>query len=192
MNTKINLLRAFAGECQARMRYEMAADIAKQQKLPIIQAIFKFTADQEKQHAEIFYDHLKTIFKEENITMDEAGYPVDVQNDLAYLLNQASIHEEEEATSIYKAFGEEAKKEGYLEVASSFFMIADIEQFHHERFKKYKELLESGTLFTGDATEKWMCLNCGFIYEGSVAPEKCPVCKEEQGYYIRLKEAPFY
>lgn len=192
MNTKMNLLRAFAGECQARMRYEMAADVAKKQKLPILEAVFKFTADQEKQHAEVFYNHLKNIFHEENVTMDQAGYPVDLQTDLVYLLNQAALHEEQEATSIYTTFGEEAKKEGYLEVASSFFMISDIEQFHHQRFKKYKDLLESGTLFTGETTEKWMCLNCGFIYEGSVAPEHCPVCKQVQGYYIRLKEAPFY
>lgn len=192
MNTKMNLLRAFAGECQARMRYEMAASTAKKQQLPIIQAVFKFTADQEKQHAEIFYNHLKNIFHEENITIDGAGYPVDIQDDLAYLLKQAATHEEEEATSIYTAFGEEAKKEGYLEVATSFFMIADIENFHHQRFKKYQQLLESGTLFTGENTERWMCLNCGFIYEGSVAPEKCPVCKHVQGYFIKLKEAPFY
>lgn len=192
MNTKMNLLRAFAGECQARMRYEMAASTAKKQQLPIIQAVFKFTADQEKEHAEIFYNHLKNIFHEENINIDGAGYPVDIQDDLAYLLKQAATHEEEEATSIYTAFGEEAKKEGYLEVATSFFMIADIENFHHQRFKKYQQLLESGTLFTGENTERWMCLNCGFIYEGSVAPEKCPVCKHVQGYFIKLKEAPFY
>lgn len=192
MNTKMNLLRAFAGECQARMRYEMAASTAKKQQLPIIQAIFKFTADQEKEHAEIFYNHLKTIFHEENINIDGAGYPVDVQDDLCYLLKQAALHEEEEATSIYTSFGEEAKKEGYLEVAASFFMIADIENFHHQRFKKYQQLLESGTLFTGENTECWMCLNCGFIYEGSVAPEICPVCKHVQGYYVKLKEAPFY
>lgn len=192
MNTKMNLLRAFAGECQARMRYEMAASEAKKQKLPIIEAVFKFTANQEKEHAEIFYHHLKTIFQEENVTIDSAGYPVDVQTDLLYLLQQAAKHEQEEATSIYTSFGEEAKKEGYLEVASSFFMIGDIEQFHHQRFKKYQQLLQSGTLFSGETTERWMCLNCGFIYEGSEAPGICPVCKHVQGYFIKLSEAPFY
>lgn len=190
--TKMNLLRAFAGECQARMRYEMAASVAKKQKLHILEGVFKFTANQEKEHAEIFYNHLKTIFKEENVTIDGAGYPVDVQDDLVYLLKQAALHEEEEATSIYTSFGQTAKEEGHLEVASSFFMIADIEKFHHERFKKYQQLLESGKLFSGENTERWMCLNCGFIYEGNVAPEICPVCKHVQGYFIKLTEAPFY
>lgn len=190
MNTKTNLLRAFAGECQARMRYEMAASVAKKQNLPIIEQMFKFTADQEKEHAEIFYNHLKTIFKEENISMD-ANYPVDVQDDLVYLLEKAAEHENDEATTIYTNFGEEAKQEGYLPVASSFMMIADIEKFHHERFVKFKQLLETGTLFTGEPTQSWMCLNCGFIYEGASAPEVCPVCKHVQGYFIKLEEAPY-
>lgn len=186
----MNLLRAFAGECQARMRYEMAASVAKKQKLPILEQMFKFTANQEKEHAEIFYKHLKTIFKEENISID-AAYPVDVEDDLLYLLQKAAEHENEEATTIYTNFGTEAKEEGYPEVASSFMMIADIEKFHHERFMKYHQLLSSGTLFTGEPVQAWMCLNCGFIYEGSPAPEICPVCKHEQGYFIKLEEAPF-
>ncbi|MFV0395386.1 MAG: rubrerythrin [Coprobacillaceae bacterium] len=190
MNTKMNLLRAFAGECQARMRYEMAASVAKKQKLPIIEQLFTFTANQEKEHAEIFYNHLKTTFGEENISM-EADYPVDIQDDLVYLLQKAAEHEEEEATTVYTQFGTEAKEEGYADVASSFMMIADIEKFHQERFLKYKQLLETGSLFTGNATQGWMCLNCGFIYEGNSAPEICPVCKHEQGYFIKLEEAPY-
>lgn len=189
--TKENLLRAFAGESQARNRYEMAATVAKKQKLPVLQAVFQFTADQEKQHAIVFYDHLKQIFKEENISID-ANYPVDIQDDLSYLLNQAANHEDEEATSIYQEFGQQAQKEGYSEVASSFFLIAEIEAFHRDRFKKYQEYHDTGKLFNGEQTQRWMCLNCGFIYEGATAPQKCPVCKQEQGFFIRLEEAPFH
>lgn len=188
--TKQNLLRAFAGECQARMRYEMAGQIAAKQQLPVIEKVFKFTANQEKEHAQIFYDLLKNIFKEENIDID-AGYPVDIHEDLAYLLQQAALHEEEEAISIYKSFGETAKKEGYPEVASAFFMISDIEHYHHNRFKKYHQYLTGGMLFADNSSIKWMCLNCGFIYEGNTPLQVCPVCKKEQGYFIRLDESPF-
>lgn len=189
-NTKNNLLKAFAGECQARMRYELAAAIAKQQKLPIIERLFKFTAEQEKEHAEIFYNHLKQVFNEETVSI-EASYPIDINDDLVYLLGQAEIHENDEAEVIYKSFGDEAKNEGLQQVATSFYMISDIEKFHHERFKKYKELLSCGKLFIGENSQQWMCLNCGFIYEGNLAPENCPVCKHEQGYFIKIQEAPF-
>lgn len=190
MNTKTNVLCAYAGECQARMRYEMAASIAKKQKLPIVEQMFKFTAKQEKEHAEIFYKHLQTICKEETIST-EVKYLIDTQEELVYLLEKAATYEYEEATSIYPNFATEAKEEGYGDVASSFMMLADIEKSHYERFIKYKQWLETETLFTGEATQTWMCLNCGFIYEGSKAPEACPSCKHEQGYFIRLEEARF-
>lgn len=190
-NTKENLLRAFAGESQARNRYEMAASLAKKQKLSVLHEVFQFTANQEREHAIIFYDHLKNIFKEENITID-ANYPVDIQDDISYLLDKATKHEDEEATSIYQEFGNEAKKEGYGQIANSFFMIAEIEAFHRDRFKKYKEYYDMGKLYQDDnQTSQWMCLNCGFIYEGAKAPKVCPVCKHE-GYFIRLEESPFY
>lgn len=192
MNTKMNLMRAYIGECQARARYEMAAKVAKKQNLPILARVLKFTAKQEKQHAIVFYDHLKTIFKEENITIENVDYPIDVENDLIYLLQQATNHEQDEADEIYKSFSTEAKKEGYLEVAASFMMISEIEKFHQERFQKYLDYYKSDTLFNSTSDQKWMCLNCGFIYEGAKAPSRCPVCHEEQGYFIRLEEAPYY
>lgn len=191
MNTKMNLMRAYVGECQARARYEMAAKVAKKQQLPVLEKVLKFTAKQEQQHAIVFYNHLKTIFKEENIVIENVGYPIDTKNDLTYLLQQATQHEQDESDHIYKEFSDEARKEGYLEVAASFMMISEIEKFHQQRFQKYLDYYKCDTLFNSDARQQWMCLNCGFIYEGVTAPGKCPVCHVEQGYYIRLEEAPF-
>lgn len=190
MNTKTNLVRAYAGKCQARMRYEIAANIAKKQKLPMVEQMLRFTAKQEKEHAEIFYKHLQTVCKEETISI-EVKYLIETQEELVYLLEKAATYKYEEATSTYPSFAAEAKEEGYVDVASSFMMLADIEKSHHERFIKYKHWLETETLFTGEDTQSWTCLNCGFIYEGSKAPEACPSCKHEQGYYIRLADAPF-
>lgn len=189
--TKTNLLRAFAGECQARMRYEMAAKVAGKSGLAILQDMFYFTANQEKEHAVIFYNFLKDVFKDENVSMD-ANYPIDLDQDLTSLLQQAANHEYDEATSIYKEFGEVAKEEGYIEIASTFFMISDIEKYHHERFMRYHDLLTSGKLFKEQSTIKWMCLNCGFIYEGNEAVNVCPVCKHSQGYSLRLNETQFH
>ena len=189
--TKTNLLRAFAGECQARMRYEIAAKIAGKNDLAIIQDMLYFTANQEKEHAIIFYNYLKDVFKDEDVSM-HANYPVDLGQDLASLLEDASKHEYDEATTIYKQFGNEAKEEGYIDIATSFFMISEIEQYHHERFKKYHSLLTSNKLFKESNNVKWMCLNCGFIYEGNEAINVCPVCKHSNGYSLRLNETQFH
>lgn len=188
--TKTNLLRAFAGECQARMRYEIAAKVAGNNSLAIIQDMLYFTANQEKEHAVVFYNYLKDVFKDANVSM-EANYPIDLEEDLASLLKDASQHEYDEATTIYKQFGDEAKKEGYGEIATSFYMISEIENYHHERFKKYHDLMTSGKLFSESKTIKWMCMNCGFIYEGTEAITACPVCKHPQGYSLRLDETQF-
>lgn len=191
MNTKTNLMRAYVGECQARARYEMAGQIAKKDKIHVLEKVLKFTAKQEKAHAKVFYDHLKTIFKEEEIAIDNASYPIDIKNDLGYLLKQAAHNEKHEADDVYKSFSEEAKKEGYLEVATSFMMISEIEKFHENRFNKYLDYYVTGTLFSSHSSQNWMCLHCGFIYEGANAPEKCPVCHHTQDYYVRLEDAPY-
>lgn len=188
--TKTNLLKAFAGECQARMRYEIAAKVAGNSGLAILQDMFYFTANQEKEHAIIFYNFLKDVFKDENVSMD-GNYPIDLDVKLSSLLEQAAKNEYDEATTIYKQFGEDAKEEGYLDIATTFLMISEIENYHHERFKKYHQLLTSDNLFKEGNNIKWMCLNCGFIYEGNEAISTCPVCKHSQGYSLRLKETQF-
>lgn len=187
--TKINLMRAFAGESQARNRYTFAAGQAKQQKLHVIEAVFTFTANQEKEHAEIFYNHLKEL-SGETIQID-GGYPVDGAQDMAKLLRMAQHNEFEEFDPVYPAFGATAKEEGFAKVANSFDMISKIEQTHGERFGNLADLLEQGKLFLSDVECGWMCLNCGYVFTGKGAPEKCPVCDHDKGYFIRLSMAPY-
>lgn len=187
--TKDNLMRAFAGESQARNRYTMAAGQAREQKQQAIAQIFLYTADQEKEHAEIFYNHLKELAGE-HIHVD-GNYPVDITDDLAELLRMAQHNEYEEHDDVYKRFGDKALEEGFPKVASSFHMIAKIEKFHGDRFGKFAEWLEHNKLHISSVKTGWICLNCGFMYEGEKAPERCPVCDHDQGYFIRLELSPF-
>lgn len=187
--TKENLMRAFAGESQARNRYTIAAGEAKKQNLHVIEAVFRFTADQEKEHAEIFYKHLSSLGGE-NIHIDGA-YPVDISQDVAKLLRMAQHNEYEEHDDVYKNFGDKAKEEGFLEVASSFYQIAKIEKTHGDRFGRFAEMLEKNELFVSSVETAWMCLECGNIYTGSQVPPVCPVCHNDKGYYVRLELAPY-
>ena len=187
--TKENLMRAFAGESQARNRYTFAAAQAKAQNLHVIEAVFTFTANQEKEHAEIFYNHLSQLAGE-TIRID-GGYPIDISDSIAELLRSAHHNEYEEYTDAYKSFGEKAKEEGFTAVAASFLNIAQIEKTHGDRFKEYADLLEQNKLFVSDVQCKWMCLNCGYIYDGTEVPEVCPVCWHDRGFFIRLELSPY-
>ena len=187
--TKENLMRAFAGESQARNRYTFAAEQAKEQKLYVVEAVFRFTADQEQQHAEVFYDHLKELAGQ-NIQI-EGSYPVDIYDTVLEVLKAAQHNEYEEFDPVYKTFGDKAMEEGFPQVAASFHQIAKIEKVHGDRFGELAELLEQNKLFISDVECKWMCLNCGHIHEGKEAPGKCPVCHHDQGYFIRFELAPY-
>ena len=187
--TKINLMRAFAGESQARNRYTFAAEIAKKQGLYVIEAIFNFTANQELAHANVFMKHLSEVTGE-NIEAD-GTYPVEVTNSVVELLENAAHNEFEEFDNVYKSFAETAEREGNIPVASSFKQIADIEKTHSERFKLFAQLLKENKLFVSDIECDWMCLNCGNIFNGKKVPEICPVCHHEKGYFISLELAPY-
>lgn len=187
--TKDNLMRAFAGESQARNRYTMGAQQAKKEKQQAIAQVFLYTAGQEKEHAEIFYNHLKELGGE-SIHVD-GTYPVDITEDLAELLRMAQHNEYEEHEDVYQKFGDKAKEEGFMNVANSFYMIAKIEKTHGDRFGRFAKWLEENKLHASDVKTGWMCLNCGHIYEGESAPEKCPVCQHDKGYFIRLELSPF-
>ena len=187
--TKENLLRAFAGESQARNRYTFAAGLCQQNKLQVLEAIFLYTADQEKEHAEIFYNHMRELAGE-TVHID-GGYPVDISDDVWHLLDKAQHNEYEEHDPIYRSFGETAKKEGFDQIASSFLQIAQVEKVHGDRFGRYAQLLKEGKLFVSDVEEEWMCLNCGFVFKGTKAPKACPVCRHDQGYFIRFELSPF-
>ncbi len=187
--TKDNLMRAFAGESQARNRYTFAAEQAKKEKLQVVEAVFQYTASQEKEHAEIFYNHLKEL-SGETIHVD-GGYPVDISDNVLDLLKKAQHNEYEEHDPVYKSFGEKAQEEGFPQVARSFFMIAEIERIHGDRFGRFAKWMEENKLFTSDVKTEWICLNCGYIYEGEQAPEKCPVCAHDKGYFVRLEYSPY-
>lgn len=187
--TKDNLMRAFAGESQARNRYTFAASQARKNNLYVVGAVFEYTANQEKEHAEIFYKHLEELAGE---TIHVAGgYPVDITDDIAKLLRMAQHNEYEEHDPIYKAFGDKALEEGFPKVASSFHKIAEIEKLHGDRFGRLAELLEQRKLFVSDAKVSWICLNCGYVFDGTQVPEKCPVCEHDKGYFIRFELSPY-
>lgn len=186
--TRENLMRAFAGESQARNRYTFAAKTAREQGLYAVGYVFEFTANQERAHAERFYQLLKDMAGQ---TIEICGgYPVDKQSTIVELLESAQHNEYEEADDIYLAFGNTAKDEGFFEVASAFFQIAEIEKVHGSRFGKLAKLLQNDTYFERNAEENglWMCLNCGNIHSGKKVPEVCPVCRYEKGYFIPVRE----
>lgn len=187
--TRENLMRAFAGESQARNRYTFGAEQARKEKQQAIAQVFLFTAEQELAHAKVFYQHLKDL-SGETIQID-GGYPVDLADNLAELLRMAQHNEYEEHDDVYQRFGDKAKEEGFLQVASSFYMIAEIEKRHGDRFGQLAEWIEQNKLHISDIKTGWMCLNCGHIYEGEEVPERCPVCHHDRGYFIRLELAPF-
>ena len=187
--TAKNLMRAFAGESQARNRYTFAAGKAKQEGYPVIQEVFLFTANQEKEHAEVFFKHLKEL-NGQSIVID-GGYPVELYEKSLDLLKAARHNEYQEFENVYQNFGQVAKDEGFEGIASSFFRIAEIEKTHGDRFQMFADYLERNQLFVSDLETGWMCLNCGFVYYGTKVPESCPVCHHEQGYFIRLELAPY-
>lgn len=187
--TKDNLMRAFAGESQARNRYTFAAGQAAKQNHYAISQVFLYTAGQEKEHAEVFYNHLKELAGE-TIHID-GGYPVDLSEDLSALLRMAQHNEYEEHDDAYKNFAAKAEEEGFLHVAHSFRAIGEIEKVHGDRFGRFAQYLEENKLYISDVKTGWICLNCGFIMEGFKAPEQCPVCQHDKGFFIRLELSPF-
>lgn len=180
--TKENLLKSFAGESQARNRYNIAAAQAKKEGLYVIQSVFDYTANQEKEHAEVFYNQLKA-FSGENIHID-GTYPIDNYNSTLQLLKSANHNELEEYDVVYKSFADVANEEGFTVISKVFSNIAAIEKIHADRFNSYVKDLEEGTLFKKDQEVQWFCTNCGFIYEGKEAPKNCPVCDHPQGYFM--------
>ena len=184
--TRENLMRAFAGESQARNRYTFAAAAARSAGLHWVERVFRLTADQEKEHAELFIAHLAQC-EGENIHID-GSYPVE---NGAWtpdrLLRSAQHNEYEEANTIYPSFAAVAREEGFLAVASTFEMIAAIEKTHGDRFGLLARRAEESRLFTAQEEGPWLCLNCGHVHYGTQAPPICPVCKHAQGYFVRIE-----
>lgn len=187
--TKENLLRAFAGECQAWRRYEFAAAQSKKQKLQVLYWLFHYTGMQEKEHAEVFYNHLKEFHGQE-ISIS-ADYPVDNSDNVLELLHLAAQHEAAEYNTIYKSFGDKAQEEGFPGIASSFHMIAEIENVHSQRFAQYAQRMQTNKLFEDEMPTEYICLNCGHVHKGTKAPQICPVCHHDQGFFVRREDSPF-
>lgn len=187
--TKQNLMRAFAGESQARNRYTFAAGLAKRKNLEVIQGVFLFTAAQEEQHAKLFYDKLEKA-SGQNIQID-GTYPVDIFPDILDHLRAARHNEYQEWEHDYAHFAQTAREEGFPELAHLFSSVADIEKTHGDRFGRFAELLEQDKLFVNDVECDWLCLNCGHIVRSTAAPALCAVCKHPQGFFVRWELAPF-
>ena len=188
--THQNLLRAFAGESQARNRYTFAAGLAKRKNLHVIEAVFTFTADQERAHAKVYYDLLESL-SGKNIQID-GTYPVDIFPGVLEHLRAAQHNEYQEWEHDYAHFAKTASEEGFPLVAKLFDSIAGIERIHGERFGRFADLLEREELFVSSVTCQWMCLNCGYVVESTMAPASCPVCHHPQGYFVRMEMVPFH
>jgi len=172
--TAENLMKAFAGESQARMRYTYYAKKAQEEGFHQIADIFIETAENEKAHAKLFYDHL---VKDLNFEMQEmqASYPVALGNTLQNL-EAAANGENEEWTILYPEFAKVAQEEGFAEIAKTFKLIALVEEKHEKRYRKLWENVKNHTVFKKDGKVFWKCRECGHIVEHLTAPEKCPVC----------------
>jgi rubrerythrin len=181
--TEQNLLKAFAGESQARNRYEFFAKVAKDEGYEQISAIFQKTADQEKQHAKRFFKFLEG--GEVEIT---AGYPAGKIGSTAENLKAAAAGENEEWTKLYPMFAEIAKEEGFNEVATAFKMIAKVEAEHETRYLKLLKRVEEGTVFTRKEKIKWVCRNCGYVHEGEKPLENCPACQHPKAFFEEMEE----
>ena len=188
--TRENLMRAFAGESQARNRYTIAAGIAHKSGLEVIQGLFLFTADQEKAHAKQFYRQLHDLGGQ-TIRVD-GTYPVDLYADLLDYLRAAQHNEYGEWEHDYANFARTAMEEGFPLVGKLFENIANVEKIHGDRFGRYADMLEQGQLFASDVKVEWMCLNCGYVVDATAAPAHCPVCRHPQGYFVRVELAPYH
>ncbi len=180
--TEQNLLKAFAGESQARMRYDYFSKQAKKDGLEQISAIFAETALNEKEHAKRFFKFLEGRPVEITATYPAGKIGTTLEN-----LKAAAAGENKEWTKLYPEFAKVAEGEGFDEIATAFRMIATVEKAHEARYQKLHENLDSGKVFHNNGKVIWKCLNCGYLHEGDSAPEICPSCLHPQSYF-QIKE----
>ena len=175
--TEQNLLKSFAGESQARNRYEFFASVAKKEGYEQIAAIFMETSNQEKEHAKRFFK-----FLEGGMTEITAMYPAGIIGTTKENLKAAAEGEHEEWTELYPVFAEVAKEEGFTEIAVAWQMIAKVEAEHERRYLKLLQNVSEDKVFMKDGKVWWKCLNCGYVYESEKAMEKCPACQHPRAY----------
>jgi len=182
--TEKNLLTAFAGESQARNRYTFYAEVAKKEGYEQISAIFEETAWNERAHAEREFEFLKGGDVE-----IQAAYPAGVIGDTKANLKAAAEGERHEWTKMYPDFEKVAREEGFPEIAVVFKEIGEVEEHHEKRYLALLNNVCAGKVFKKDRPVKWKCRNCGYVHEGTSAPEKCPACAHPQKYYELLVES---
>ena len=168
--TEKNLMDAFAGESEARNKYTFYASAAKKAGFVQMANIFEETANQEKEHAKMWFKEFHGI------------------GDVAENLADAAAGENYEWTEMYKRMAEEAREEGFEELAAKFELVAEVEASHERRYNKLLESYKAGKTFEGEAPLGWKCNNCGYIYIGEEAPEVCPVCAHPKAYFERKVE----
>ncbi len=176
--TEKNLLKAFAGESQARSRYTYFASVAKKEGYEQIAAVFLETAEQEKEHAKRFFK-----FLEGGMVEITATYPAGIIGTTPQNLLAAAEGELEEWDVLYKEFAEVAKEEGFPQIATAFRMIARVEAEHEARYRKLLANILDGSVFSKDEEIEWQCRNCGFVHKGKNAPNVCPACEHPQSYF---------
>jgi rubrerythrin len=181
--TELNLLKAFAGESQARNRYTYFASKAKKEGYVQISAIFEETANQEKEHAKRFFSFLEG--GEVEIT---AAFPAGVVGSTLENLKAAAAGENCEYTDLYPGFAKVAREEGFEAVAMVFEAICNAEQQHEKRYLDLAANIEAGKVFKKDSSVVWRCRNCGYLHEGEEAPEMCPACAHPKAHYELLGE----
>ncbi len=183
--TEQNLLKSFAGESQARMRYDYFAKQAKKEGLVQISALFAETALNEKEHAKRFFK-----FLEGGMVEITAAYPAGVIGTTLENLKASAEGENEEWTDLYPSFAKTAEEEGFPEVAAAYKLIAKVEKAHEERYLKLYKNLDEGKVFEKDGVVVWKCSNCGYLHEAAKAPELCPACLHPQSYF-EIKETNY-
>ncbi len=181
--TEKNLLKAFAGESQARNRYTYFASAAKKEGLEQISGIFMETAENEKEHAKIFFKYL-----EGGEVEISAAYPAGIIRDTKSNLEASADGENFEWMSLYSNFAKTAVEEGFPEISNSFEQIAKVEKHHEQRYRKLINNLINNEVFSKKNPVKWHCINCGYVFEGSNSPVECPACNHPQSYYEILAE----
>jgi rubrerythrin len=179
--TEKNLLASFAGESQARTRYTYFASAAKKEGYIQISNIFTETSDNEKEHAKRFFSYL-----EGGMVEIQASYPAGVVGTTVENLLAAASGEHEEHTLLYPGAAKIADEEGFPDIAALFRNIASVEKHHEERYKTLAANIKNGKVFKKDKALKWKCGNCGYIFEGTTAPDKCPACLHPQSYFEEL------
>jgi rubrerythrin len=181
--TEKNLLAAFAGESQARNRYTFFASAAKKEGYEQIASLFQQTADEEKEHAKLFFSQLRG--GDAQIT---AAYPAGMIQTTKENLAAAAAGEKMEWGTLYPGFASTAEKEGFKEIAHLFKRVASVEAHHEQRYTKLHANMVRGTVFTAETPVQWYCRNCGFVETGKTAPAKCPVCDHPQAYFEIVAE----